>query len=177
MIKRDIATIAIRILAIYVMLQVLQGLSYIAASLWGSSTSTGSLWPFVNEVIMLLSGIFLWLFAPTIADFMLSDGSSAVSTNFTLEDMETSLVALTGLFMFIYTLPGLLASLFGMSSPHSVVSGYSESSAYFDHEKALRYKLIVSSVIKLVVGSVLICTSSPIVKTMHKLQDFKWVRE
>ncbi len=120
--KYDVAFIGIKLLAIYIALQLIGSLPSIvqiwSMSLWQAAYNKVSI-PIAYIMIILLTSLFalatpivLWIFAAKIAKFITKSKAKTQVLNADAQDLQSILLCVAGVIIFVTTMPDLIAWLY-----------------------------------------------------------------
>jgi hypothetical protein len=126
--KKDIAIIAVRLLALYILLMTVEALpTYVSLFGWGAGADSFSRAMVISSIIAgvlnLIIGIGLWFYSTSLANLITKDlpPSSSSKKEFTLASVQTVAVSLIGVFILSSAIPAffeiIISYIFPASNP------------------------------------------------------------
>ncbi len=170
--KQDIASIGIKLLAIYAAIQAINLLPIWMMTFsyaFGLTSSNDTSFPLSYKLaviflplLMLLIPILLWIFSDKIAQFAAKSRNSNLAISANLQDLQGVLFCAVGLFIFIITVPELIVMVYAYIHAH--MTTLLTQPAQIDTPK------VVTLSLKAILSLLLIFTAKNLSKLLYKLR-------
>ena len=175
--KHDIASIGLKLLSIYIALRAIAsaiGWLTSLAMLSGEGAAAGISFPFVYKLFaillpfgLLLIPILLWVFSEKIARFIAIPEATTNTTDTGKQDIQAILFCVVGLFIFITTLPELVAGLYHYIRASMMTI---RTASLFQPFRSPDAAVFISLLLKCILSLALIFKANHLSLFMHKLR-------
>ena len=160
--KNEIVVLAIKLLGIYMFIQ---GLATLGSSFgMGDFSKSSTLSLYFGVLIILFSGIILFLKAVAISKYILPDDENSISSIEISENFQAAVLRIIGIYVLVFSLPALVHLVGQMVQAHYAGPEIPD----YLKVKQTNYIPLISQLVRCLLGVFLTLGAGPVIKVLGR---------